>query len=270
MSLKSCLLPAVLAFTLSGCQAEAPEAAAPSVAAMSPEKKDAAPAAGMTEEAFRKGMALEDVKELQYVGDAGEPLSFAEFIALAQAGGRSFKKIVEADKSRAILTINPKDKASPKQGETASRSQPLNFHVSAELPAITGRDLGERLNVLANGRHYTLVSFFFAECVPCIQEIPALNALAGEQGDLNVVSMTFDTRETASKFAKERGLKTSIVPDAQAYIDALGIKVYPTLILVSPEGRLMGVRSSYKVESGAKDAGLADIKSWVNSLGLDI
>jgi hypothetical protein len=69
------------------------------------------------------------------------------------------------------------------------------------------------------------------------------------------------------KFAKERGLGTSIVPDSQPYIDALGIKVYPTLMLVSPEGRLMGARSSYNPETH-QDSGLSELRAWMGSLGL--
>ena len=264
MPLNLRLFPILLAVAVIGCQQRAPEAGAPAAEATSVAEREAPPASKMTEADFRKGMALEGVKEVRYVGEAGEALSFADFIAIVQAG-RSFRKEMNADRSLAVMTVNPKGANPPEPAE--SRAQPINFPVSADLPPIRNKDLGGRLNVLANGRRPTLVSFFFPDCVPCIQEVPALNALTGD-GALNVVSITFDDREAAAKFARERGLETSIVPDAQAYIDTLGIKVYPTLLLVSPEGRLMGVRSSYKVTDG-KDGGLADLKAWMRSLGLE-
>ena len=105
--------------------------------------------------------------------------------------------------------------------------------------------------------------------MPCIREIPALNALARESNGLRVVSVTFEPRDVALQFSKARGLETSIVPDSQAFIDEIGIKVYPTLVLVSPEGRLMGARSSYD-PANADDSGLAGMQAWIASLGARI
>lgn len=263
--LKFVLLSVLIAVSASGCQRQPPAAAAPAATPAPSAGKESSPT--LTEEAFRKGMALEDAREVQYLDENGRKLSFAEFIAAVQSG-RSFEKQVEAGKALAVMTINPKGAQTPGPEEVSQANEPLNFPISAELPPIRRADLENRLHRLADGRHYTLVSFFFADCVPCIQEIPALNALAGEAGRLKVVSVTFEPKEIASAFAIKRGLRTSIVPDSQDYIDAIGVKVYPTLILVSPEGRLMGVRSSYQVAKG-QDAGLAEIRSWIRSLGVE-
>lgn len=256
---------AVLVLLAAACERQAPTAPSPAVDSGAKPSRAATQSAAMTEAAFRKGMALEDVREVRYLDEDGKVLSFADFIAVVQ-GGRSFKKEVEGDKSLAVMTINPREAASPPKGNGVAGSTRLSVPVSALLPPLTQRDLADRLPVLANGQRATLVSFFFADCVPCIQEIPALNALAHDRKDLQVLSVTFETRADAARFARERGLRTAIVPDAQAYIDALGIKVYPTLVLVSPEGRLMGARSAYAVH--AEDAGLAEIESWLGSFGL--
>jgi thiol-disulfide isomerase/thioredoxin len=265
MLLKMTLVVAILAGALAGCQRQ--ESTLDAKAVVTKPAKDRAPAtAKVSEDEFRTGMALEGVREVQYLGDDGGKLTFAEFIATVQAG-RSFKKEVEMDKSLAVMTINPLGKKVPESAESNEGSQVLNFPVSAKLPSIQNRDLDGHLHTLANGKSYTLLSFFFAECVPCIQEIPALNALSGGQGSLSVVSITFEDKETASTFAVKRGLRVPIIADSKNYIDALGVKTYPTLVLVSPEGRLMGVRSSYKV-TGSQDSGLAELKSWLNSLGL--
>lgn len=274
MRRKSTLCLASLALALSGLAFAGSEKHGPGVDAAT-KTNDAPPTQGkpaprtstLTEAEFRQGMAVGDVKQIQYIGDGGEKLAFADFIAKVQ-GGRSFKKVVEGDKSLAVMTINPKGAVGPAPKENGGSTPPLKIRISAELPPLPTKDLGNSPHVLANGRHYTLLAFFFADCVPCIQEIPALNALAGAQGRLQVVAVTFETRRVASAFARQRGLKTAIVADAQAYIDALGIKVYPTLLLVSPEGRLMGVRRTDQVANHA-DAGLAELKSWIDAFGLD-
>ena len=262
MLLKVSFLVTILIGTLAGCQRQEPTPDTKVTVEKSAGEHGVSKPLKISEEEFRKGMALDGVKEVKYLGEDGASLSFAEFMTTVQSG-HSFKKEVEADKSLAIMTINPVIKES----KGSASSQPLNFPVSSELPAIENRDLDGHLQALANGKRYTLLSFFFADCVPCIQEIPALNSLSGEQSGVNVVSVTFENKEVASKFAVDRGLKVPIIPDYKSYIDALGINVYPTLVLVSPEGRLMGVRSSYTVPAG-QDSGLAELKAWLNSLGL--
>ncbi len=257
---------ALLTLAVSGCQRHEPPSAKAPEAQESPAKIKASPLSGMSEQAFRSGMALDSVKDVRYVGEAGEDISFGQFLAAVQAGG-SFSKLVDTGKSLAVITLNAKAVGAPDLAAPTATAQALKFPISTLLPPITTRDLAHRLPVLANGKNYTLVSFFFAECVPCIHEIPALNAMMGIRKDLDVVSVTFDPEPVASEFVRKRGLRTSVVPDSQDYIESLGVTVYPTLMLVSPEGRLMGVRSSYAPAAG-QDAGVAELKAWITSLGL--
>ena len=262
MLIRTSIFAAILAGALAGCQGQGPASDAKEVAGKAASGHEATSLQAMSENDFRKGMALDEVKVVEYRGEDGQHLDYVEFIARVQAG-RSFNKVVELDKSRAVVSIN----ASTEEHREPAGSQPLNFPISAALPQIEDRDLDGHLHELANGKRHTLLSFFFTDCVPCIQEIPAINSLSGEYDGLNVVSVTFEDKDMASKFTAKRGLKVPVIPGAQRYIDALGVRVYPTLVLVSPEGRLMGVRSSYTV-SESQDAGLAELKSWLDSLGL--
>lgn len=221
---------------------------------------------GFTEDGFLSAMAIDGYEEVRYLNENGSLLSFADFIAAMQSG-YSFSKEARADRSLAILKLKPKGNPGSDSPDPGGNTQMLNTPISSVLPPLDHMDLDGRVNLLADGEHYTLLSFFFADCVPCIQDIPALNTLATSRTDLKVVSVTFETRAIAVDFVKERGLKTAVVPEALDYIDAIGIKVYPTLLLVSPEGRLMGVRSGYKVNP-QNDAGLSHLKAWMQSLGL--
>lgn len=259
------IVVAVLVATLAGCQGQGRLDANEGTQKPPSSQAQKGGADTHSETAFRKAMALDDIKHVQYRGVDGQPLAFENFIAAVDAG-RSFDKTVDTGKSLAVLTINKKDA----EGSGAPGSAPanrLNFQVGEALPPMRRRDLSGHLNVLANGKEYTLLSFFFADCVPCIQEVPALNSLAGGNRNMRVVSVTFDNKKLAAKFATQRGLKTAIVPDAKDYIDTIGVRVYPTLVLVSPEGRVVGIRSSYIVSSNHGSA-LAGLEAWLDSLGL--
>jgi protein-disulfide isomerase-like protein with CxxC motif len=58
-----------------------------------------------------------------------------------------------------------------------------------------------------------------------------------------------------------------VVSDAKDYIDQLGVKGYPTLVAISPEGKLLGVRTAYVI-TGNKDEQLAALKTWLDSVGV--
>lgn len=79
--------------------------------------------------------------------------------------------------------------------------------------------------------------------------------------------MTFDSRDVTMRFVEEHGLAVPIIADAQDYIDRLGVTEYPTLVLVSPEGRLVAARSSYSISSEPGGKG-GSIERWIRSLGL--
>lgn len=180
--------------------------------------------------------------------------------------GRSFGKVVEADKSLAEVSIEPiKSTAADERPKNSTLSVP----VASEIPLLKARDIYGNLHQLNNSQQYTLLSFFFSDCVPCIQEVPQLNSLQAGAKNLRLVSVTFDDKATAERFARERGLKLPIVADSQEYIDALGIKTYPTLVLVSPEGRLVGARTSY-VPPANEDEGVRELEEWLFSFGVKI
>lgn len=247
-----------LALICNACNRAAPEAdadAKPPAAAAKP--------AAMSEKTFREGMQVADVKELVFKDENGSVISFDTFIAAVSAG-RSFAKLVEGDKSMAEFTINPPEAKAP---VAQKKHAALTIPVASEMPEIKSSDIAGNLHALNNGEHYTLLSFFFHDCVPCIQEIPQLNALSARAKQVQLVAVTFDDKATAERFVRERGLKLPVVADEQGYIDALGIKTYPTLVLVSPDGRLVGSRTSYQPAEN-EEAGVKELEDWLSSFGV--
>jgi peroxiredoxin len=235
------------------------------------------PPAKQSEAEFRQQMLLDDMKEVTYYGTDGKQIDFDTFIAQMSAGGVSFSKTFDTEKKTASIHLTPitaeqrERFAKMLTGALAGSSQKTDFGLSvavgSAMPVLGHASLdGKRFN-LADGEHYSLLSFFFAQCVPCVQEIPDLNALHAQSPDLQTISITFDDKDTAKEFIAKRGLQWPVVSDAKDYIDQLGIKGYPTLVAVSPEGKLLGVRTSY-VMTGDKEKQLADLKAWLDSVGV--
>jgi thiol-disulfide isomerase/thioredoxin len=256
--LTASLVVVLLALICNSCSQQAPEAAADA----NPPAEAAKPAA-MSEESFREGMQVAEVKKVVYKDENGSVVSFDNFIASVSAG-RSFAKIVEGDKSLAEFTINPPEARAP---ATHQENAALAIPVASEMPEIPSSDISGNLHALKNGEHYTLLSFFFHDCVPCIQEIPQLNALSVRAKQVQLVAVTFEDKAVAQRFIRERGLKLPVVAGEQEYIDALGIKTYPTLVLISPDGRLVGSRTSYKPAAN-EEAGVKELEDWLSSFGV--
>ena len=212
----------------------------------------------LSESAFKEQMGVGGATDVVYADEKGNPISLKEFME-AISSGRSFSKDVEQDKSRASFKLN--DIAA-----TTSVRRPqhkLSVALAGEVPQLNLPDLEGNQHSLNGGDRYTLLSFFFAECIPCIQEIPELNQLGKSRTDMSVIAITFDANLEATDFIKKHGLTVPVVANAQEYIDALGVKVYPTLALISPDGRLVG---THVARSASGNGG--EIQRWLQDLGL--
>ncbi len=109
-----------------------------------------------------------------------------------------------------------------------------------------------------------LISFFFDECVPCIKEVPILNAFARKHPEYNYLAITFDSKEAAAQFVKQRHLEWPVAPDAKEYIDVLGIVAYPSYLLASPTGKVLGLGAGLSSDSLKNPAaGLRELEKWV-------
>ena len=57
----------------------------------------------------------------------------------------------------------------------------------------------------------TLLSFFFETCVPCIKEVPVLNAFARKHAEYNYLAITFDPIADARRFVAQRKFEWPVV-----------------------------------------------------------
>jgi len=190
----------------------------------------------------------------RYLDAAGRPLDYVSFKRQVD-DGKHYSSTRDTRAGEAMLRIT-----GPVPGQRGIR---LAFgrgdrFPPFELPVLDGgvRRLGD-----FHGR-YTLVSFFFAECAPCIAEAPMLVAYAREHRDMNFVAITYEDAMDARRFATDRHFDWPILHDGQGLIDVLGVSVYPTLMLVDPDGHIAGAAVGMAMRDDQAKR-LADLSGWI-------
>jgi peroxiredoxin len=230
--------------------------AAKSTATLQPDQ--AIPDVAETEATIRELMELDQLKTISYRDERGAALTSNEFYKRV-AAGQSFAtaKLPAGDNpTSAVLSLLHQDAAPVakmasykiKRGDKfpGFRLLQIDGHI-ADSKKLTG--------------HYTLVNFFFAQCGPCVNEVPDLNAYAAQHQGMNFVAITFDPTDEAKQFVADRNFEWKILPDAKKFIGQIGVHVYPTFALLDPHGVVLGITA--RSEMLASDNSL---ENWVARL----
>lgn len=206
---------------------------------------------------LRSALVLPSDAKLSFLDSHGKPISYDDFMREMRAPGTSFSKDVDTH-SAAVLRINPAHEA------PATSTLSLKIKPGDALPVFDlSTTQGQRVTNADFAGHYTLLSFYFAECIPCIAEVPTLNALAKQHNDFKLLTVTYEPRDAALAFAKQRKLQVPGLVDAQSWIDALGVSTYPALLLIDPQGHLAAATiSTTLAKHGVPTTG--EIAQWVN------
>jgi peroxiredoxin len=114
-----------------------------------------------------------------------------------------------------------------------------------ELPTFSANDINDNLIESEKLKgNFVILKTWFIKCEPCEKERPAYEALMQQYGGKNVafISMADDDKKALKAFAEERNIPFVILPDRTNYIrNELGLYLYPTYIIVSPEGKVLKV-----------------------------
>lgn len=206
----------------------------------------------MTEAKLRELFQIPADAKLTYQAEDGATLTQQEF---AKRLGPAVSVTLIKDPTSGARTLKLE-----KAGATV-KSAPVT-----RLPAIDLTDLrGRRITDASLNGKPTLVSFFFAECVPCIKEVPILNAFAKKHPEYNYLAITFDDAPTARGFVIKHGLDWPVVAGGKPFIDAAGVKGYPTYLLRSASGQVLASESGLDMKAMEDPAsGVAAFERWVN------
>jgi peroxiredoxin len=196
-------------------------------------------AAPLTEDSFRANMGFAH----------GTPLTYRS-LDCGVVGYDAFAKQMEQTGAHADLDRSPDSDAVTFTVRLRGQPRcPAPYPPITQLPEFDLRDLGgKRVSSASLKGKPTLISFYFAACVPCIREVGPLNEFAKARPGVNFLAMTFDDRETARGFVERYGFRWRVVPDAAELIDRIRVKNYPMIALFDAQGRLLGTKTG-----GAKD-----------------
>lgn len=212
--------------------------------------------AGQDEQHFVASLHLGNAPQVQYLDAAGKPLDYARFAQQWHEGRRHYSITRDSRAGAAVLRLRP-------AGAHAGEPGRFAFGRGDAFPPFELPSLQHGVQRSSDLRgHYTLVSFFFAECAPCMAEVPTLNAYAHEHGDMHVLAITFEDAATARQFVQRHGLSWPVLYDGVALTDTLGVGTYPTLMLIDPSGHVAGAAIGMSMADDESKR-LADLDGWI-------
>lgn len=91
----------------------------------------------------------------------------------------------------------------------------------------------------------TFLNFWFTNCPPCIEELPALNELREKYKDkINFVSITFDTKEKVENFLEKYKFNFTHIIGEKEFITSLGVVSYPKIFLLDSNKIIQSIEGS--------------------------
>ena len=214
---------------------------------------------------LKSALHLEDYKTLTYHGKDGKEISASQFMSLISAG-ESFSIAKDREKSIASLSIDPKAPVSTKALKPDLSIPTLKFAVGQTVPPALMASL---FTASGNREQFAgrpvLLSFFFHDCLPCIQEVDTLNKFRTSTKAISVLAVTFEPSDQAAKFTSKYGYGWPVAADSQDFIDQLGVTTYPTLVLLAANGTLLAARTGDLRSSSTDMNPLRALQSWVRT-----
>lgn len=102
---------------------------------------------------------------------------------------------------------------------------------------------GTRVDSASLAGKIAVVDFWATWCPPCEEQVPALNEFYRahrDDGDVVVLGISVDTvgRDEVAAWVGEKGVEYPILLDGMPVAQDLGAPGFPTLIVVTPDGRI--------------------------------
>jgi peroxiredoxin len=212
---------------------------------------------------FLESAQLNPDAKVEYFDDSGRRLGFDAFFSLVLRG-RSFGYKHDGRVSAKFRLDAPGPAAKAMRAPIVGGRVAGGVGVGDAFPAFAlPSTKGGRVTAATLRGRLTLINFFFADCVPCIAEIPALNAYARHYPEVQVLAVTFDDLATAQGFVKQRGLQWPVLADGMPLIGAAGITGFPSFALVGPDGRVRALAHSAAIPPKGAKLDVANLSTWV-------
>ncbi len=221
------------------------------------------------EQQLLKRLSIAADAKLSYLDIQGRALTFTEFLEQVKGGqGWSLTKTSPGNlvKLQIQKKLTPEEVAALREKEAAA----IKIKAGQPFPDFQLKGMDGKLNdkrTLAG--KYSVISFFFEACAPCIAEVPALNKFRDLHPELNLVAVTFDDQAKAQRFLDRHKLNWPVLIESQSFNRSLGVNSYPSFMVLDPQGRFLGHRQMGKTPTDDEAAGRAEhaeLAAWVKQL----
>lgn len=128
---------------------------------------------------------------------------------------------------------------------------PLKLQPGDPVPDLSLKDMFEKpAQLTAKSNKLLIINVWATWCGPCRHELPSLDRLGEKlRSEAQVVGISVDTdSHVLREYLIERkvGFPSYWDPDRHFARDILGVRVYPSTLLVSPHGRLIKVEEGWR------------------------
>lgn len=133
--------------------------------------------------------------------------------------------------------------------------EPSQLEEGMPFPFEAVRDInGNTLNPSDMEGQIVVINYWFTGCRPCIMEMPELNEVVARYADQEVVFLAFanDIAPMVSTFLEKHQFDYTIIPGQMTATLNKGITLFPTHILVNPEGIIEYTLTGYSEGIGEK------------------
>lgn len=216
-------------------------------------------AADETEAQFRAQYFLEPNIVVKFQDEKHSAISLAEFSRRTSEGAKFAKWKTtgsQGEDIRTFVLLAPPtaEQLAKAKGDEQARNAKMRRLVGKPLTAFKLLDVeGKPLSNRELLGHPTLINFYFAECMPCIQETPMLNEYLGQRKDVRMLAVTFEDKAAIEKYNRKHKFAWQSLVDAKQFIDQVGVQAYPSFLLVDEKGLVRAVATASEFPRTASD-----------------
>lgn len=100
----------------------------------------------------------------------------------------------------------------------------------------------------------TLINFWFASCMPCIEEMPVLNKIKEQFKDrVNFIAITYETKEKVLDFLKKHNFTFTQIVEARKFTDELKMSSFPVNVFLDKNGIAKEIKNGIPYEMNYKE-----------------
>ncbi|APD06479.1 thioredoxin-like protein YneN [Flavobacteriaceae bacterium UJ101] len=178
----------------------------------------------------------------------GNIISSEEFQKLMSTGKYILNPKVEDGKMIEAQIVEADDDQLTMLKKMKANQDKINY----EAPDFDVVDIEGNSFKLSDLKDKTIVlTFWFTNCKPCIEEIPILNQLVEENRDVIFLGMATDKKEIIETFLEKHPFKYTIIANSSDISSLYEVVAFPTHIIIK-NGKVvykkMGVTSDIKME----------------------